>query len=1604
MAARIELGGLGHALEELSAEQRSRLDGFARAYAGSAEPDLHAVLDHIRLGAVRRPGTDCARAARPRGVPTVLVVTDDAPLLVQSVSSFVESFGARITALAHPILAVRRDEGGNLLELVLDESEPGAACSESWIQATLAQDTPDELVAEIDAGLAGVLRDVRHVHADHTAILGHVRQLADDLPGQGPDAERATTSRLLRWLADDHFAFFGYRSHAPDDSGQWQPDEDSGLGVLRARAAEPIRLSAPPAPSDPVLVVAQSPCPSAVGSSRHPYVVMVREIDSQGLPRREHRFLGMFPVSAVYGSVLDIPVVAERALEVVALCGVRLDSYSGQQILEVISGLPRPELFCMDPGTLQKIASCALSVDARRSLRLFLCQDPLGERVLAWTRLPQDRYTTAVRLAMQDVLVEEFGAAAIDYSARVTESAAWVFFTVRGPFASEPDCASANEDRIQALLAAEARTWTDRLVQEAGLAPKTAQWYAKALPLSYQETFTPQRAIEDLNILESLPKGGVRVQVEDAADTDDADAALVLYVCGEPVTISKVLPLMTSLGLKVLFERPHELRRSDGTQCWIYQFGVQAEEHGASERSGTPSKFPLPGQNDDLSTAGQKTSTGPLSDQGTREKLVDAMEALWNGEAEADQLGVLTLQAGLHWREVSLLRAYAQYLRQIDFPYPSSHISRVLLRYADTAVLLMRLFRATFHPQEASSAARDEILEEIRQAVASVISLDEDRVLLAYLDLIEATLRTNFFRPEGASVSAPTGGGVIALKLAPRALALGSLKNLPKPVPEFEVFVSSPRVQGTHLRFGAVARGGIRWSDRLSDFRTEILGLAKAQTTKNAVIVPVGAKGGFVVKRPVAPEAFRAEGLACYRLFIGGLLDLTDNIDPQTRAVVGPPNVVRRDNDDPYLVVAADKGTATFSDTANEIAKGYGFWLGDAFASGGSVGYDHKAMGITARGAWESVRRHFWELGIDPQTADFTVVGVGDMSGDVFGNGMLRSPHIKLLAAFDHRHVFLDPNPDPARSFAERERLFQLPRSSWADYDASLISDGGGVWARGVKAIPLSPQIRVALGLSDEAAELSPPEVIRAILKAPVDLLWNGGIGTYIKSSVQSHAEVGDKTNDELRVDGRDVRAKVVGEGGNLGATQLGRIEYARAGGRINTDAIDNSAGVDCSDHEVNIKILLSQLEATGQLSQDRRALLLGSLTDEVAELVLADNIAQNNELGFARRTAAQFVDVHARQIEELVSTGRLDREVEFLPDPESLRERGGAGEGLTSPELSVLLAYAKLSLKHDLLESDVPDSEMYEPKLRAYFPSGVPAEAQAVVGSHALRRQIVATLLTNEIVDLGGTTFAFRMSEESGVCASDVARAFSAAVEIFGLSRALGSTGRHEMPAAAADRVLAQVRRLLDRSCRWLVANRPQPLAMRSEIARYAPKVKELTELLPIWLRGDDVASFSALRDSIARLGAPESLAERAARLVYEFCLLDIIDVAELVERPCTQVGELYFRIGSELGVDRVLNLANLLPIEGQWQVKARLALREELYAALRSLTLDVMADSDPGESPEEHIADWRARNSTRVNRAQDALAGVFASQVGDLAAISVATRWVRSMARGSY
>src|SRR6476661_1139233 len=1288
-----------------------------------------ALVDaHLRLGRQRTLGD--TRVAvygedDPAGFgPALQIVTDNASMLMDSVTVLLHRLGVAYKAIMNPVFRARRGPSGELLAIEPASDAPfGDGIDEIWIHVQLAESVDHKAVAEVKRLLPSVLADARQVALDSrsmaAALVSLAAELDADIGGRFPGSDRKDVAALLRWLADGHFVLLGYQRCQVRD-GQSSVDPSSRLGVLRLRADVLPQLTS----SDDLLMLAQATMPSYLRYGTHPYIVVVRENSREGAV--EHRFVGLFTVAAMNANVLEIPLISRRVNDALAMAH-RDPSHPGQLLLDIIQTIPRSELFALSARELLNMAGAVVDLGSRRRTLLFLRADQLSHFVSCLVYLPRDRYTTAVRLEMQDILVRELGGESIEYTARVSESPwAVVHFTVRLPEGSRPgsvDVSLRNEARIQDLLTEATRTWGDRLlgaVKTGSIDQVRAEHYSSAFPEVYKQAVGPADAINDIAIIEELQDNSVKLVFSE--DGRDGSAQLIWYLGGRSASLSQLLPMLQSMGVIVLEERPFPVTRPDGLPVWIYQFKISVFSDIPDEPE------------------------GPERDA-TAVRFADAVTAIWHGRAEIDRFNELVLRAHLTWQQVVILRTYAKYLRQAGFPYSQAHIEAVLNGNPGTARSLVELFEAMFDPaadpeRKAAQAAAASVAADID----ALTSLDTDRVLRGFASMIQATLRTNYFISRQDSARAQN---VLSIKLNSQLI-----DELPLPRPMFEIFVYSPRVEGVHLRFGFVARGGLRWSDRKEDFRTEILGLVKAQAVKNAVIVPVGAKGGFVLKTPPAAtgdpaadrDAQRNEGVACYKLFIAGLLDLTDNVDKATGNVVTPRDVVRRDGDDAYLVVAADKGTATFSDIANEVAASYGFWLGDAFASGGSVGYDHKAMGITAKGGWESVRRHFREMGVDTQTEDFTVVGIGDMAGDVFGNGMLLSPHIRLVAAFNHMHIFLDPDPDAASSWAERQRMFNLPRSSWDDYDKSLISEGGGVFSREQKSIPISPQVRAALDLDEGVTELTPPALVKAILKAPVDLLWNGGIGTYIKAEIESDADVGDRANDLVRVNGNQVRAKVIGEGGNLGVTSLGRVEFDLAGGRINTDALDNSAGVDCSDHEVNIKILIDALVSMGKVKPEDRTDLLLSMTDEVGELVLIDNKDQNDLMGTSRANAASLLPVHSRQIKDLESEAGLNRELEALPSEKEIRRRTEAGIGLTSPELSTLMAHVKLLLKDELLATDLPDQEVFAARLPRYFPTQLRDHFATEIRTHQLRREIITTMLVNDIVDTAGISYVYRV------------------------------------------------------------------------------------------------------------------------------------------------------------------------------------------------------------------------------------------------------------------
>ncbi|PXX05969.1 NAD-glutamate dehydrogenase [Mycolicibacterium moriokaense] len=1542
---------------------------------------------HYRLGQHRSFGdTRVATYAEddPAGFgPALQIVTDNASMLMDSVTVLLHRLGVAYKAIMNPVFRVRRGPSGDLLDIEpASDAQFGDGIDETWIHVQLAESADPKALEEVKRLLPSVLADARQVALDSTSMAAMLRSLAAELDsdheGRFPGSDRKDVAALLRWLADGHFVLLGYQRCQVRD-GQASVDPSSRLGVLRLRSDVLPQLT----DSDDLLVLAQATMPSFLRYGAYPYIVVVRE--RAGGTAIEHRFVGLFTVAAMNANVLEIPLISRRVNDALAMAH-RDPSHPGQLLLDIIQTIPRSELFALSAKQLLDMAMAVVDLGSRRRTLLFMRADQLAHFVSCLVYLPRDRYTTAVRLEMQDILVRELGGVSIDYAARVSESPwAVVHFTVRLPEGSrqqDVDVSLENEARIQDLLTEAARTWGDRLmgaVKTGSISQAVAEHYSSAFPEVYKQAFAPMDAIKDIAIIEELQDNSVKLVLGDRGP--DNIAQLTWYLGGRSASLSQLLPMLQSMGVVVLEERPFTVTRPDGLPVWIYQFKISPHPNIPTPPAG-PERVSM------------------------AQRFADAVTAIWHGRMEIDRFNELVLRAGLTWNQVVVLRTYAKYLRQAGFPYSQSLIETVVNDNAGTARSLVELFQALFDPKPSDEERRRDAQTAAAAVAADIdalVSLDTDRVLRAFASMIQATLRTNYF------VSSPDSArhqNVLSVKLNPALI-----DEVPLPRPKFEIFVYSPRVEGVHLRFGHVARGGLRWSDRREDFRTEILGLVKAQAVKNAVIVPVGAKGGFVVKAPPAAtgdaaadrDAQRNEGVACYKLFIAGLLDLTDNVDKATGNVVTPPDVIRRDGDDAYLVVAADKGTATFSDIANEVAASYGFWLGDAFASGGSVGYDHKAMGITAKGAWESVKRHFREMGVDTQTEDFTVVGVGDMSGDVFGNGMLLSKHIRLLAAFDHRHIFIDPNPDAARSWDERRRMFDLPRSSWEDYDKSLISQGGGVYSREQKSIPITPQARAALGIEDGVDEMTPPNLMKAILKAPADLLFNGGIGTYVKAETESDADVGDRANDAVRVNGNQVRAKVIGEGGNLGLTQLGRIEFDLAGGRVNTDALDNSAGVDCSDHEVNIKILIDSLVTAGKVRAEDRTALLVSMTDEVGTLVLVDNEDQNDLMGTSRANAASLLPVHARMIKDFVKDHGLNRELEALPSEKEIRRRTDAGIGLTSPELATMMAHVKLNLKHELLASDLPDQEVFASRLPWYFPSNLRDEFASEIRHHQLRREIVTTMLVNDLVDTSGISYAYRISEDVGVGPVDAVRSYVATNAIFRIGEVWRQIRAADVSVAVSDRMTLDLRRLIDRAGRWLLNYRPQPLAVGAEINRFAEKVRILTPRMSEWLRGDDKAIVEKEAREYSAQGVSHDLAYMVTTGLYQYSLLDVIDIADIVDRDPAEVADTYFALMDRLGTDNLLTAVSRLVRDDRWHSLARLAIRDDIYGSLRALCFDVLAVGEPDESGEEKIAEWETTNSSRVSRAQRTLTEIYDSGELDLATLSVAARQIRSMTRTS-
>jgi len=1569
----------------------------------------------------RKPGGAKIRVFNPlaaqegfdSGHTIIAIATDDMPFLVDSVSMAINQAGLTTYAIIHPIFHVDRDPGGHILAFGDEQSAHGLAESVMLFEIERIGE-PDE-IESLRKAIVAAVDDVRAAVTDWSAMRGRMLEIAEELPTrvQPYDADTLTeAAEFLRWIADDHFSFLGYREYrvVDEDGGEvLKAVAGTGLGIMRGdeSAFAPRTLKSLAArdldKSGAVgaLILTKTNARSRVHRPGHMDYLSVLGFDASGRPVSEQRFLGLLTSSAYMTPPREVPLVRRNYESILRRSGLKRDSHSGKALRHILDTLPRDELFQCSVDELYDIAMAVLDLRERARTRLFVRRDRYGRFFSMLAYVPRDRFNTDVRERIEALLKRSFRGERIDSTVLLDESPlARVHMIVRPKAGDQISCDVAE---LEGKIAQIVRNWQDDLreilVQKHGeeRGIKLANRYGKALPAGYIEKVTPHNAAIDVELAASLTSTeDIRLHLYRSRKHEGA-LHFKVFRTGGDITLSEVIPLLENLGVSVLTENLYEI--AGGTAITIQDILVR------------------PGR---LLFELDKVC-GPFE---------EAFERVWRGDAENDGFNRLVLGAQLGWRQVGVLRGYCKYLLQTGVPFSQAYMEQTLVSYPDIAGLLVELFEAKFDPhrldagKSAVESARkrlryemealvpqasltsdpalidtlvgcrssdretqcEMIITTIRSLLERVASIDEDRILRSFMAVIRATLRTNHFQTRDGRVQEYT-----SYKFDPMQLS-----ELPKPRPYREIFVYSPRVEGVHLRFGPVARGGLRWSDRREDFRTEVLGLVKAQMVKNTVIVPVGSKGGFFVKRPPASgerDAVLAEGVACYRMFINGLLDITDNlVDGE---VVHPRDVVRHDGDDPYLVVAADKGTATFSDIANAVSAEHDYWLGDAFASGGSVGYDHKGMGITAKGAWESVKRHFRAFGHDSQSQDFTCVGIGDMSGDVFGNGMLLSRHIRLVAAFDHRHIFIDPDPDAATSFAERERMFALPRSSWADYDTTRISAGGGVWPRTAKSITLSAEAAAALGIDGGATTLSPNELLSAILRAPVDLLWNGGIGTYVKAESETNADAGDRANNAIRINGNELRCRVIGEGGNLGFTQRGRIEAAANGVLLNTDFIDNSAGVDTSDHEVNIKILLNDAVQRGEISVAQRNEQLREMTDEVERLVLFDNYRQNDAISIMERMSVARIGSKQHFIRTLEAQGLLDRQIEFLPSDAEIAQRKARGLGLTRPELSILLSYSKIVIYQQLLDSDVPEDPYLSRELRRYFPEPLRERYAEHMERHRLKREIIATAVTNSMVNRMGATFMLRMQEDTGQTPAAVAKAFTIAREVLD-ARSLWA-GIEELDGrvdgnAQIDATLV-IWQLLRSMTRWLLNHPDEVQDIAAAVESYLPAMVELKSKLEEVVTESDRAAAHEARARWVAHGFPPELAAQLAGVPALGSVLDIAVVARQVKAKVVEVAKVHFALGDALHLKWLMEKIEDLAVDTRWHAHARGALRDELSAQRRTLASQVLASRTRG-SGGERVAAWLDRDDVALRNALSMFAEMRSQLVIDYPIVSVAVR----------
>jgi glutamate dehydrogenase len=1585
-----------------AAESRALAKTFAETFCAEIDvEDFSArdastwaaiALNHFKFGAEFHRGAPLLRIFNPVAaqhgftLPSTVIefVNDDMPFLVDSIIMEINRQGIDTHLVVHPLFDAERDQHGALKSLA---DATNSKVSESWIHVEVERITDPQRIKALGDGLVAVLADVRAAVEDWPKMKAKVGEILADMGSAAkavPLDELDEARAFLSWVGDNHFTLLGYRNYELSSQKINDTNQDilkivpnSGLGILREPKLGGVSASfneLPPelralARKPQLLVLTKANSRATVHRPGYLDYVGVKRFDNTGNVVGERRFVGLYTSSTYHANPHQIPILRQKIARVTERAGFPAASHAGKNLFSILETYPRDELFQITDDELFETVTGILGLGERARSRLFVRRDVYARFYSCLIYLPRENYNTEVRIRLQEILKRAFGGTSAEFNVQLSESVlARIHMLIRTPPKTDvrPDIKA-----LEAEVVAAIRRWEDGVFatltssQNEALANEARREFVLPFPAAYREDVSVEQAVKDFGSSQTLSANSPVAMVLYQPDANANELRFRVYSLSAAIPLSASLPMLENMGVRVESERSYVIARHTQPAIHIHDFGLSH-------------RF---------------TS---LNIDRVKAKFEDAFGRIWSRAVENDGFNRLTLAASIESDEIVMIRALAKYLKQAGFTFSQSYIEQTLANHAAITAALVELFHHRFKPSpnlkpDDRITASHAKVSEIEALLEDVANADEDKILRRFLSVIRAALRTNYYQKDVAG----NKKSYLSIKLES-----AKVPELPEPRPLYEIFVYSPRVEGIHLRGGKVARGGLRWSDRPEDFRTEVLGLVKAQMVKNAVIVPVGSKGGFVLKAapPAAErEAYMKEGVACYQTFLRGLLDLTDNM--VKGKIVPPMNVVRHDADDPYLVVAADKGTATFSDYANAISAEYGHWLGDAFASGGSVGYDHKKMGITAKGAWESVKRHFREINHNTQTTDFTVAGVGDMSGDVFGNGMLLSKHIRLVAAFDHRHIFLDPNPDAAESFKERERLFALPRSSWDDYSKSLISKGGGVFARGAKSIPLSSEIKAVLRIDDAINALTPIELMRAILKSPVDLFYNGGIGTYVKASFQSHAEVGDRATDALRINGNELRCKVVAEGGNLGFTQLGRVEAAQSGVRLHTDAIDNSAGVDCSDHEVNIKILVDAIIDAGAIKKEQRDELLASMTDEVGQLVLQDNYYQTQSLTVSGVRGEKLLDPQARFIRHLEKAGRLNRAVEYLPTDEEIAKRKAAKQGLTSPERAVLLAYSKMELFDALLASDLVDEDYVAKALTAYFPSALQKEFSSIMPKHALKREIIATVIANTTINRAGSVFVHRMREETGANAPEVVRCFMLTRDVFEMTPLWNSIDALDniVPTATQSEMLIDAGRLLLRATLWFLRRRSERMPIANVLEFFAPGVATIAKRLPEFLSDDDLVALQGAEARLVQQAVPATLAAAVARLDAMYSVLDIVEISQETKRPVELSASVYFALVGKLKLRWVAAQISSLPSDTHWQSMARAAIRDDLANLQRQLTTGVLGLSPSLDDSAKLIGAWEQHHAKALTRMYEVVEDLKKARETDLAMLSVLLRELR-------